>query len=241
MSQNKLIEDVTIAYRVLAEHDIIDAYGHVSVRSGEDPNRYFMARHLAPEQVTMADIYEYTLDSEPLEKTHRPVRERYIHGEIYKTRPEVQCVVHHHSQTVVPFSTTRHALQPIFHMAAFIGQGVPNFEIRDAQQGTDLLVKTPYLGAALAKCLGQCPAATMRGHGAVVVGETVARAVGRSIYLEMNAKMQLQAMQLAGAGGQIVFMDEAEVADSTSRQEYDRGWDLWKARVLARMRAEGSA
>ena len=75
----------------------------------------------------------------------------------------------------------------------------------------------------------------------MVVGETVARAVGRSIYLEMNAKMQLQAMQLAGAGGQIVFMDEAEVADSTSRQEYDRGWDLWKARVLARMRAEGSA
>ncbi|MBI2318505.1 MAG: class II aldolase/adducin family protein [Betaproteobacteria bacterium] len=232
-----LIEDLVAAYRVLAEHQVIDAYGHVSVRSERNPNRYFLARAVAPEKVTEADIIEYDLESNALDAGDRAsVRERFIHGEVYKARPDVVAVVHNHSPSVVPFSATAVALRPIFHMAAFIGQGVPNFEIRDAQEGTDLLVKTPYLGEALAKTLGKHPAATMRGHGAVVVGETLARAVGRSIYLEMNARMQAQAMGLAGSGGKIVFLDEREVAASVPRQEYDRGWDLWRSRALAQMR-----
>ena len=234
-----MIEDLVVAYRVLAEYEVIDAYGHVSVRSERNPNRYLLARAVAPEKVTEADIIEYDLDSNPLDAGERAsVRERFIHGEVYKARPEVMAVVHNHSPSVVPFSATTVALRPIFHMAAFIGQGVPNFEIRDAQEGTDLLVKTPFLGQALAKTLGKCPAATMRGHGAVVVGETLARAVGRSIYLEMNARMQAQAMGIAGPSGKITFMDEREVADSVSRQEYDRGWDLWRSRALAQIRSQ---
>ena len=189
-----LIEDLVVAYRVLAEHGVIDAYGHVSVRSDRDSGRYLMARHIAPEFVRASDVIEYDLDSNPLDAGDRlSVRERYIHGEIFKARPDVMCVVHNHSPSVIPFSTTREMLKPIFHMSAFVGQGVPNFEIRDAQKGTDLLVKTAYLGAALAKTLGGHPAALMRGHGCVTVGETIARAVGRSIYLESNARMQLQA------------------------------------------------
>lgn len=232
-----LIEDLVVAYRVLAEHEVIDAYGHVSVRSDADPNRYFMAGHIAPELVTEADVIAYDLDSNPLDANGRAsVRERYIHGEIYKTRPEVMSIVHNHSPAVVPFSVSGATLKPIYHMSAFIGLGIPNFDIRDAQKGTDMLVKTPYLGKALAKCLGGCPAAVMRGHGAVVVGETLQRAVGRSIYLEMNARMQIQAMQLAGPGGSIIPMDDAEVATSDANQKYDRGWHLWKSRALARMR-----
>ena len=237
-----LIQDLVIAYRVLAEHGVIDAYGHVSVRSDRDPSRYFLARHIAPEFVRESDIIEYDLDSNPLDAGDRlSVRERYIHGEIYKSRPEVMCVVHNHSPSVIPFSTTREPMRPIFHMSAFVGQGVPNFEIRDAQTGTDLLVKTPYLGAALAKTLGGHPAALMRGHGCVTVGETIARAVGRSIYLESNARMQLQAMLIAGPGGKVDFMHDDEVAASAPRQEYDRGWHLWRTRVLARMAQEDNA
>jgi ribulose-5-phosphate 4-epimerase/fuculose-1-phosphate aldolase len=233
-----LIEDLAAAYRILAEHGVIDAYGHVSVRSSSEPNRYFLARHLAPELVTVRDILAYDLDSNPIAARGREsVRERFIHGEIYKARPDVMAIVHNHSPSVVPFSVTNVPMRPVFHMAAFIGEGVPNFEIRDVQQGTDLLVKTPRLGEALAKTLGKSPAALMRGHGTVVVGETLPRAVGRSIYLELSARMQLQAMTIAGPGGEIVFMDEAEVNASVPVQEYNRAWPMWRAKALTQMKA----
>jgi ribulose-5-phosphate 4-epimerase/fuculose-1-phosphate aldolase len=239
MNAAKLIEDLAAAYRILAEHGVIDAYGHVSVRSPSEPQRYFLARHLAPELVTMRDILAYDLDSNPIEAREREsVRERFIHGEIYKTRPDVMAVVHNHSPSVVPFSVTQVSLRPVFHMAAFIGQGVPNFEIRDVQRGSDLLVKTPHLGQALAKTLGKFPAALMRGHGSVVVGESLPRAVGRSVYLELSARMQLQAMTIAGSEGEIVFMDEAEVKASVPFQEYNRAWPMWRAKALAQLEAE---
>ena len=117
-----------------------------------------------------------------------------------------------------------------------MGEGVPTFEIRDAQEGTDLLVKTPYLGQALARTLGKHPAALMRGHGAVVVGENLPRAVGRSIYLEINARLQAQAMVIAGPAGKITYLDDREVAASTPVQDYRRAWHLWRAKALARIR-----
>jgi len=231
----QLIEDLVAAYRILAEHGVIDAYGHVSVRSDSDPNRYLLARAIAPETVTPDDIIEYDLDSKPIDARGREsVRERFIHGEILKARPDVRAVVHNHSPSVVPFSVTTVPMRPLFHMAAFIGDGVPNFEIRDAEKGTDLLVKTPYLGQALAKTLGRCPAALMRGHGSVTVGETLPRAVGRSVYLEMSARMQFQAMLIAGNNGKITYFDEAEVKASVPVQEYNRAW---RAKALARLKS----
>jgi HCOMODA/2-hydroxy-3-carboxy-muconic semialdehyde decarboxylase len=233
-----LIEDLVAAYRILAEHGVIDAYGHVSVRSELDPSRYLLSRSLAPEEVTPGDIMEYDLDSSPIDPRRREsVRERFIHGEIYKARPEINAVVHNHSPTVVPFSVTAVAMRPLFHMAAFVGQGVPNFEIRDAEKGTDLLVKTPYLGQALAKALGNSPAALMRGHGSVTVGESLPRAVGRSIYLELSARMQLQAIALAGSG-KITYLDEREVEASVPRQDYNRAWPMWRAKALARLKSK---
>jgi HCOMODA/2-hydroxy-3-carboxy-muconic semialdehyde decarboxylase len=230
-------EDLVAAYRILAEHGVIDAYGHVSVRSESDPKRYLLARSIAPELVTAEDIMEYDLNSNPLDPRGREsVRERFIHGEIYKARPDVNAVVHNHSPSVVPFSVTRVAMKPIFHMAAFVGKGVPNFEIRKAQKGTDLLVKTPYLGQALAKTLGKSPAALMRGHGSVTVGETLPRAVGRSIYLEMSARMQLQAMAIAGPRGKIATLDDAEVQASVPAQDYNRAWPMWRAKALASLK-----
>ncbi len=227
--------DLVIASRTLAEHGVIDAYGHASARSPSNPQRYFMARNVAPELVVEDDVLEYDLDSNPVDANGRAVyHERYIHGEIYKARPDVMAIVHNHSHAVIPFSCTGVALQPIFHMSAFIGLGVPGWDIRDAQKGTDLLVRTPYLGEHLAKTLGKHPAVLMRGHGSTVVAENLPRAVGRSIYLDINARMQQQAIALAGTRP-IVFMDEAEVAANVSWQNYDRAWDLWKKRVSARL------
>ena len=230
------LEDLVAAYRILAEHGVIDAYGHVSLRSPRDSQRYYLARSIAPERVQLDDLMEYDLDSRPMDPRGRDsVLERFIHGEIYKSRPDVMAVVHNHSPSVVPFSVTGVPMRALFHMAAFIGEGLPNFEIRDVRKGTDLLVKDPQLGISLAKTLGAKPAALMRGHGAVVVGESLPRAVGRSVYLELSARMQMQALLLCK---NITYLDEAEVQASMAVQDYKRAWPLWREKALAKAKAE---
>ncbi len=230
---DEALQDLVAAYRILAAHGVIDAYGHVSLRSPRDPQHYFLARSVAPELVGLDDLIEYDLDSRPLDANGRDsVLERFIHGEIYRARPEVMCVVHNHSPTVVPFSVTDVPMRALYHMASFIGDGLPNFEIREVRKGTDLLIRDAVLGKSLASTLAHKPAALMRGHGAVVVGETLPRAVGRSVYLEQSARMQLQALLLAGPGGKVTYLDEAEVTASVARQDFYRAWPLWRAKAL---------
>ena len=236
------LEDLVAANRILAAHGVIDAYGHVSIRSPGNPGRYFVARAIAPETVQLEDLLEYDLDSNALDVrgpnlTTESVSERFIHGEIYRARPDVMAVVHNHSPSVVPFSVAGVPMRALFHMAAFVGEGLPNFEIRKVQKGSDLLVKTPKLGQALAKTLGGKPAALMRGHGAVVVGENLPRAVGRSVYLELSARMQMQALLLS-RGRKITYLDKAEVKASMPIQDYKRAWPLWREKALARAKAE---
>jgi ribulose-5-phosphate 4-epimerase/fuculose-1-phosphate aldolase len=229
-------DDLVAAYRILAEYGVIDAYGHVSLRSPSNPQRYYLARSLAPERVQAEDIIEYDLDSNPLDaKGRESVTERFIHGEILKARPDIMAVVHNHSPSVVPFSVTGVPMRALWHMAAFIGDGLPNWEIRDVRKGTDLLVRDAMLGASLAKTLGAKPAALMRGHGSVTVGESLPRAVGRSVYLELSARMQMQALALSQ---KINYLDEAEVRASMPHQDYKRAWPLWREKALARAKAE---
>jgi ribulose-5-phosphate 4-epimerase/fuculose-1-phosphate aldolase len=230
------LEDLVAAYRILAEYGVIDAYGHVSLRSPTNPQHYYLARSLAPERVQAEDILEYDLDSTPLNAQGREsVTERFIHGEIFKARPDVLAVVHNHSPSVVPFSVTGVPMRALWHMAAFVGDGLPNWEIRSVRNGTDLLVRDGVLGASLAKSLGTKPAALMRGHGSVTVGESLPRAVGRSVYLELSARMQMQALLLSK---DITYLDAGEVQASTPHQDYKRAWPMWREKALARARAE---
>ena len=242
-ADSALIRDLALSYRILAEHGVVDAYGHVSARSTRDPERYLLSRALAPERVTPADIMEFDLDSSPIAARGRAIYlERFIHGEIYKLRPDVQAIVHNHSPSVIPFGVTEVKLKPLFNTGAFVGLGVPTFEIRDFQESGDIIVKTPHLGRALGGVLGDKPAALMRGHGSVVVGGSLPAAVIRSIYLELSAKLQMQAMLIAGPGGKITFLDEREVAETMARQDsartWARSWDLWRAKALRQMQAE---
>jgi HCOMODA/2-hydroxy-3-carboxy-muconic semialdehyde decarboxylase len=232
-----LLDDLVAANRILAEHGVIDAYGHVSIRSPHDPKRFFLARNIAPETVQAGDLLEYGLDGEPVDagRARDSVSERYIHSEVYRARPEVMAVVHNHSPSVVPFSVTNVPMRALFHMAAFVGEGVPNFEIRKVKKGSDLLIRTPALGKALAKTLAEKPAALMRGHGSVVVGENLPRAVGRSVYLELSARMQMQALLLSK---KITYFDAAEVKASNPVQDYKRAWPLWRAKALSKAKAE---
>src|ERR1700733_14986418 len=167
-------EELVLAYRILAAHGVVDAYGHVSLRTASDPRRYLMARAMAPELVTSDDILEFDLDSNPIKDPGVSLYlERYIHGEVFKHRPDVNAVVQNPSPSVIPVGLTPVPLRPLFNTGAFVGEGVPTFEIRDFQESGDLLIKTPHLGASLAKTLGPKPAALMRGHGSVVVGDSL--------------------------------------------------------------------
>ena len=231
-ADSALIEDLVAANRILAALEIVDGYGHVSVRHDKDPKRYLIARSIAPESVTANDILELDLDHKPVNGGDAKMYlERFIHGEIYKARPEVNAVVHNHAAAVIPFGASNVPLRPIYHMAGFVGRGVPIFDIRKIAGDTDMLVKTPALGAALARTLGDKPAVLMRGHGAVVVGDSLPQVVGRSYYLQMDAKLQAQAMAL---GGDITYLDAAEAAKSEGFVGYERAWDLWKRKAMAR-------
>jgi ribulose-5-phosphate 4-epimerase/fuculose-1-phosphate aldolase len=232
LAAGKRIEDLVAANRILAGQGVVDGYGHVSVRHERDPNRYLLSRSLAPELVSADDIMEYDLDSNPVDATGSAMYlERFIHGEIYKVRPDVMAVVHHHSPSVIPFAASTVSLQPLYHMSAFIGEGVPVFEVRNAAGMTDMLIRNAALGRALALTLGHHPAALMRGHGAVVVGADLPLVVGRSIYLELNARLQVQAIAL---GGNVTYLNREEVSKVVAVLDYARAWELWKRKAMAK-------
>jgi ribulose-5-phosphate 4-epimerase/fuculose-1-phosphate aldolase len=227
------IDSLVTANRIVADRGIIDAYGHVSIRHPSNHNRYLMARALAPALVTAADIMEFDLDSIPLDQRGRNLFiERFIHGEIYKLRADVNAVIHTHSPGVIPFGVTNVPLRPILHTASFLHVGVPIFEIRDAGGVTDMLVRSNALGKALATTLGDRPVALMRGHGNVVVGATVQQAVIRAVYTEDNARMLAAALSL---GGPINYIspEEGALRDRTAG-DLARAWELWKSRVVGK-------
>jgi len=231
----KLLEDLVAANRILADQGVVDGYGHVSVRHPADAQRYLMSRSIAPEMVTVADIMEYDLDSTAVDPRGRgSYLERFIHGEIYRVRPDVLAIVHNHSPSVIPFGVSTAPLRPLYHMSAFLGGGVPVFDIKTAAGGpTDMLVRNAALGRALAQTLGGRPVALMRGHGAVVVGPNVQLAVFRSVYTEMNARLQAQAMAL---GGPVTYLDDEEARRATDSVggTVVRPWELWRKKALGR-------
>jgi HCOMODA/2-hydroxy-3-carboxy-muconic semialdehyde decarboxylase len=230
-----VFEDLAAASRILADQGVVDGFGHVTMRHPNEPERFFMSRSLAPALVTADDIMEFTLDSVACEDKGRAgFLERFIHGQIFKARPDVMSVVHSHSPSVIPFSLVSTPLRAMFHNAAFLSEGVPVFDISKDFGATDMLVGNNDKGVALAKCLGHHPVALMRAHGSVAVGPSLPMAVFRAVYTEVNARVQTAAI-MVGGGGPIAGLDaqEAELADSVNLGSGSRAWDLWKKRVGA--------
>lgn len=230
----ELLLDLIAANRTLAAYGIVDAFGHVSVRHDKDPNRFLMSGSRAPGLVSHSDIIEYTLDAVPIDLNGRSqYSERFIHAEIYKARPDVTAVVHNHSPSVIPFGVSSVPMRPVYHMAGFIVDGIPVFDIREESGMTSMLVNDARKGGALARELGDGPAVLMRGHGVAVAGPSIPFAVGRSIYLEVNAAIQLEAI---GLGGSVTYLDPAEaqaVLDAGENRRYERPWELWRRDALA--------
>ena len=224
----KLIEELVLANRILAMEGVVDAMGHVSVRHNRDPNRFLISLARAPELVTAEDIAEYDLDSNAVvPPKRRQYSERYIHGEIYKLRPDVIAVIHNHSPAIIPFGVSKAPLRAITHSGGFFAEPVPVWEPRQAFGMTEMLANNAALGRSLAQALGKHAAVLMRGHGVAVVGPTLQHVVGRAIYLEVGARLQAQAMAL----GPVTYLDPEEGRKIEARRDYVRSWELWKRKV----------
>lgn len=237
--REQAIADLVIANHILAMEGILDGFGHVSIRDPQDSASYLMSRSVAPALVTEADIVQHDLDNNAVLERDRAKKlyyERWIHGEVYKARPEVNAIVHSHSPTVVPFASTSVPLRPLLHNASFLGFGAPVFEIRDHVAHSDLMISTAELGKAMAATMGSsADVVLLRGHGNVVVGPTIQIAVFRAYYTEINARQQLQAMTIGGDS--VVYMDagECETTDKIMQSVAGRPWDLWKNKAAARL------
>jgi ribulose-5-phosphate 4-epimerase/fuculose-1-phosphate aldolase len=226
---NQLKEDLVTANRILADHNVVDSFGHVSVRHPDNPARFLLSRARAPACIELDDIMEFTLDGEVVgREPGKPYSERFIHGAILAARPDVVSVVHNHSPNIVPFSVVKtQCFCAIMHMASPVGRDVPNWDIRDKfGDGTNLLVTNMDMARDLAKSLGSRTVALMRGHGCVVVGRSLREAVFTSIYTEINAQMLGKALAL----GEVTYLSDGEIAANTKGRAgftLERGWENW--------------
>jgi ribulose-5-phosphate 4-epimerase/fuculose-1-phosphate aldolase len=228
---DSIIADLVVANRILAREDVVDAYGHISVRHPDNPRHFFISRSVAPELVEREDIVELGLDGEPVREEKRTLYlERFIHAAILEARPDIQAVVHAHAEDILPFGIAQATpLRPVIHSGSFIGANVPVWDIADRFGDTNLLVTNMEQGRDLARCLGANNVALMRGHGFASAGRSLIEVVRMSVYLPRNARALLRASQL---GGDIKYLSQGEI-DARNRgyspysSETWRAWEYW--------------
>jgi HCOMODA/2-hydroxy-3-carboxy-muconic semialdehyde decarboxylase len=232
MDVEAAIRDLVIANRILAKEDVVDAYGHVSIRHPSKPDRYLLARSLSPEFVTREDIIEFKLDGEPIGDTRPPYLERFIHGAIYEVRPEINAVVHSHAEDILPFSISKTPMCCVAHVASDMGTHVPVWDIADKfGDATNLLVTNMAQGRDMARALGPNSVVLMRGHGFSAAAEGLLKLVRMSVYLPRNARVLLAAMRL----GEFKALSENEIKTRNNFRpgspEMQRGWEFWARRA----------
>ena len=226
------IRKLVMANRILGHEGVVDAFGHISVRHPDRPDRYLLSCSRSPELVKTADIMEFDLDSNPVDARGRaPYLERFIHGTVYQARPDVMSVMHNHSYEIIPFGVSKMPLRPIFHSAGRLGGTIPVWDIRKKFGDTNLLVVNNELGLDLVACLANNTVALMRGHGCVVTGPTVETTVLTSIYLRINARLQIDAMHM----GEVTYLSPGEIELSSQRNKPkvgdERAWEYLCSRA----------
>jgi HCOMODA/2-hydroxy-3-carboxy-muconic semialdehyde decarboxylase len=226
-----LLEELVTANRILAREEVVDSFGHISARHPDRPDRFFLSRARAPDCIERDDLMEFGLDGEPVDtRGRKPYLERYIHAAVYEAKPDVQTVVHNHSPSVIPFGVTGTKIRPLLHTCGCMGHEVPIWDSGDKFGDTNMLVSDLEMGRDLARRLGDRRAALLRGHGCVVAGRSVREVVYIAVYLELNARLQMQASAL----GNIKFLTRGEVdkiLGSTGAVAFDRAWENWCRRA----------
>jgi ribulose-5-phosphate 4-epimerase/fuculose-1-phosphate aldolase len=222
----QVIDELFAANRILVGEGVIDGFGHASVRNPQQPDHYFMTRDNAGGPATEGGIVELDADSQlVMSSGARPSIERFIHGEIYRVRPDVTAIVHTHAPALIPFGVSRTPLRPLYHMCGFLDDGAPVFDIQEEHGMTNMLITSRELGEALAASLGQRALVLMRGHGATVVGTSLREAVFRSVYTAVNAQLLPIAMQLGSP--KFLAPEEAKLADGLHHAVLNRPWEYW--------------
>ena len=231
MKLTQALDELVTANRILAREGVVDSFGHVSIRHPDRPDRYLLSRARAPECIDVEDLMEFNADGTAIDPAgRRPYAERFIHGAVYDARPEVQAVVHHHSPAVIPFTVTKAQLSPVMHMCAGIGSRIPTWDSRASFGDTNLLVTNREMARELAAALGARPVILMRGHGCAVAGQSLREVVFNSIYLQLNADVQMKASAL----GDITFLSEGEIAAVLRTRgsfTFERAWEFWCRRA----------
>ncbi|MGH6664570.1 MAG: class II aldolase/adducin family protein [Pseudolabrys sp.] len=234
---NKLAEaraELALANRIVAHEGVIDAFGHVSMRHPDDPGCYLLSRSRAPELVTLDDFIEYDLNSQPLRDPGvGQYSERVIHGEIYKARPDVMAVCHHHCPSFMPLLITGTDYVPVFHLGAGAGNKPPVWDQHDEFGDTNMLVVKPEEGASLARALGQQWMVLMKRHGVTVAGVNVRDCVFRSIFSARNAEFQTRALMIGGNFDSLTPGETklaAQLVNNTTG--LNRSWEYWSMRVF---------
>ena len=231
-SNDILLRALVVANRILANEKVVDAYGHVSVRNPDNPERYFLSCSRSPELVRHDDIMEFDLDGTPVGGDARtPYLERFIHGANYEKYPDVNAVVHSHADEVLPYTISEEALRPVIHSAGIIGETVPVWDIADKFGDTTLLVVNMDQGRDLAHSLGGNRVALMRGHGFAATGRSLSEVVRVSVMLPRNARILSAALQL----GRVKALSPGEVAKrlmmNPDGPEFWRAWEYWASRA----------
>jgi HCOMODA/2-hydroxy-3-carboxy-muconic semialdehyde decarboxylase len=226
------LQMLVLANRIMAREDVIDDFGHVSVRSPVNPDRYFLSRSRSPEIVTREDLMEFTLAGDPIDQQGRAMyRERALHGAIYMARPDVNAVTHHHARSVLPFAVTGRPLRPVFHMASVIGHEVPHWDSQAEFGDTNMLVETLEQGHSLARALGDQRCVLLRGHGAACAGRSLREVMFMSIYMKENAELILKTLPL----GEPAYLSAGEIDKTSAMLLSDmpltRAWDYRVARA----------
>lgn len=226
------LHELALANRILAREDVVDAFGHVSIRHPGDPEKFILSRSLAPGLVRADDLMVFELDGAAIDRRDRHVyAERFIHAGVYEARPDVNAVIHNHAYSVVPFTVTDAPLRPISHTSGSIGEASPVWDIGDRFGDTNMLVVNMEQARDLAKTLGSGTTALMRGHGAVVAGATLRETVMTAVYLLVSARLLLDALRL----GEPKYLSPGEVALTTELNQrplgLNRAWDYWVSRA----------
>jgi ribulose-5-phosphate 4-epimerase/fuculose-1-phosphate aldolase len=229
MDASAAIAELVIANRVVAHLKLVDSFGHITVRNPGNSQRFFMSRSRAPGLVTKDDILEFDLDCNPVDaRGLRPYAERFIHGCLYRARPDVMAVCHNHAHELLPMAVTKTVMRPALHSAAIIGREVPVWDIRDQFGDTNMLVTSNEMGNSLAIAVGTGKAALMRGHGSVIAGKSLQDAVFTTFYLRLNAEVLVKAMSM---GGEITYLSPGETDRSGEMhgQAFTQGraWEEW--------------
>ena len=223
------IEELVTANKILANEKVLEAYGNISVRDERNSGRFFLARQMSGALVTAADVTEYDLEGNPVSGDPFGAHaERFLHSEIYKARPDVTAIVQWRAADIIPFTASSVTLRPVTQAAAFLGDGVPVIEGGKSETGAGFTIRTRAAGQALAQSLGDKSAALLRGHGAIVIASSLHAAVARAYYMNMNARLQVQAIQL---GGEVNYVQPAEPKAVTPVDEFEPAWEFWKQRL----------